>query len=152
MKINAYVKRYDWKEPVTEIDFKNGEVEVDLSCGYGDTSNFNFDEVELSVSGDTSDGYHTFNELYYHRMMLFAVICNTYKEKAWKSKLHADGTMYDNYFIVGITTDEGDYTYHYHLDNWDYFNVSEIPNSPEWDGHKPEDVTRLLTLIGGKND
>lgn len=152
MKINAYVKRYDCKAPVTEIDFKNGEVEVDLSYGYGDTSNFNFDEVELSVSGDTSDGYHTFNELYYHRMMLFAVICNTYKEKAWKSKLHADGNMYDNYFIVGITTDEGDYTYHYHLDNWDYFNVSEIPNSPEWDGHKPEDVTRLLTLVGEKND
>lgn len=97
-------------------------------------------------SGETSDGYHTFNELYYHRMILFAVICNQNKEKAWKSKLHADGTMYDNYFIVGITTDEGDYTYHYHLDYWDYFNVSEIPNSPEWDGHKPEDITRLLTL------
>lgn len=146
MKIKAYVKSYDWIVPVTEIDFKNEEVEVDLTDGNGDTSNFSFDEVELSVSGDTSDGYHTFNELYYHRMMLFAVICNTYKDKAWKSKLHADGTMYDNYFIVGVTTDEGDYAYHYHLDNWDYFNVSEIPNSPEWDGHKPEDVTRLLIL------
>lgn len=150
MKVNAYVKKYDWKVPVTEIDFKNEEIEVDLSCGNGDASNFKFDEVELFVSGDTSDGYHTYDELYYHRMMLFAVICNTYKDRAWKSKKHADGTMYDDYFIVGITTDEGNYTYHYHLDNWEHFNVAEVPNSPEWDGHKPEDITRLLTLVGGK--
>lgn len=26
--------------------------------------------------GEVSDGYHTFNELYYHRAVLFAVICN----------------------------------------------------------------------------
>ena len=104
--------------------------------------------VNLKGDGGTSDGYHTFDELYHHRMILFSIICNQNKEKAWKSKLHADGTMYDNYFIVGITTDKGDYTYHYHLDSWDYFNVSEIPNSPEWDGHKPEDITRLLTLVG----
>lgn len=150
MKVNAYVKKYDWKVPVTEIDFKNEEIEVDLSCGNGDASNFKFDEVELFVSGDTSDGYHTYDELYYHRMMLFAVICNTYKDRAWKSKKHADGTMYDDYFIAGITTNEGDYTYHYHLDNWEFFDVPEVPNSPEWDGHKPEDITRLLTLVGSK--
>ena len=40
--------------------------------------------------GKISDGYHTFDELYFHRMILFSVICNTYKEKAWKSKLHDD--------------------------------------------------------------
>lgn len=93
------------------------------------------------------DGYHTFDELYHHRMILFAVICNTYKEKSWKSKFHADGTMYKDYFIVGITTVEGDYTYHYHLDNWDYFNILELPNSSEWDGHNAKDITRLLTLF-----
>ena len=26
--------------------------------------------------GDVSDGYHTFNELYHHRAVLFANICN----------------------------------------------------------------------------
>lgn len=25
---------------------------------------------------DISDGYHTFNELYYHRMVLFSIILN----------------------------------------------------------------------------
>ena len=28
------------------------------------------------ITGDTSDGYHTFNELYRHRAILFSVICN----------------------------------------------------------------------------
>lgn len=104
-------------------------------------------EFDVDSKQQISDGYHTFEELYYHRMLLFSVICNTYKQHSWKSRLHKDGTMYDNYFIVGITTEEGDYTYHYHLDSWDYFKVKEIPTAPEWDGHKPEDITRLLTLL-----
>ena len=102
--------------------------------------------------GKISDGYHTFDELYYHRMMLFAVICNTYTERAWKSWKHDDGTMYDNYFIVGIETDEGQYTYHYHKDHWDMFNVTEKEYAPKWDGHKPEDITRLLSLIREKRN
>lgn len=150
LKINAYVKRYDWKVSVTEIDFKNKEVEVDLTDGNGDTSNFSFDEVELSVSGDTSDGYHTFDELYYHRMMLFAVICNSNKVRAWKSWKHDDGSMYDDYFIVGIHTPKGHYTYHYHKDHWGLFNVAELEFAPIWDGHQPSDITRLLTLVGKK--
>lgn len=102
---------------------------------------FNVDHI-----GQISDGYHTFDELYYHRMMLFSVICNQNKEHAWKSKLHHDNTMYDVYFIVGITTPEGDFTYHYHLDHWDMFDVKALPNAPKWDGHKSEDITRLLSL------
>lgn len=97
--------------------------------------------------GNVSDGYHTFNELYDHRAALFSVICNTYKERAWKSKLHHDGTMYEGYFIVGITTDEGDYSYHYKIDRWDWFNIKELDKAPEWDGHKPEDYTRLFSLV-----
>lgn len=104
-------------------------------------------EFDVLRSGLISDGYHTFDELYHHRMILFSVICNQNRDKAWKSKSHADGTMYDEYFIVGITTDEGDYTYHYHIDNWSYFKVKEVEFAPEWDGHKPEDIKRLLTLI-----
>ena len=147
MKIKAYVDRYKWTVPVTEINFKSEEVEVDLSYDNGDTSNFSFDEVKLSVSGDTSDGYHTYDELYYHRMMLFAVICNTYVERSWKSWKHDDGTMFDDYFIVGIETKEGHYTYHYHKDHWDLFKVTEYEFAPKWDGHKPEDITRLLSLV-----
>lgn len=96
--------------------------------------------------GGISDGYHTFDELYYHRMILFAVICNNNKDKAWKSWKHHDGTMFDDYFIVGIETVEGHYTYHYHKDHWEMFKVGEMVTAPEWDGHQPKDITRLLTL------
>ncbi|WP_211313780.1 hypothetical protein [Jeotgalicoccus halotolerans] len=94
-----------------------------------------------------SDGYHTFDELYYHRMILFSLLCKTNRDKAWKSWLHDDGTMFDDSFIVGIETSEGQYTYHYGKEYWDEFNVKELEKAPEYDGHKPEDITRLLSLI-----
>ena len=100
---------------------------------------------EIKV-GEISDGYHTFDELYYHRMVLFAVVCRAYKNKAWKSWKHDDGTMFDDYFIVGVKTPKGNYTYHYHKDYWDLFNVDEYEYAPEWDGHKPEDITRLFSI------
>lgn len=102
---------------------------------------------ELEDKSNISDGSHTFGELYHHRAILFAVICNTYKDKAWKSWKHEDNTMYEDYFIVGVTTAKGNYTYHYHKDYWDIFKVKELPNAPAYDGHKPEDIDRLFTLI-----
>lgn len=100
------------------------------------------------LKGSVSDGYHTFDELYFHRMVLFSVICKMNKQRAWRSKLHHDGTMYENYFIVGVTTPEGDYTYHYHMEHWHHFDgVQELERAPEWDRHKPEDITRLFSLI-----
>lgn len=106
-------------------------------------------KTEVNDAGSTSDGYHTFDELYYHRMILFAVICNKFKDVAWKSKLHHDGTMYDSYFIVGVDTPKGQYSYHYDMEYWDGFDVKELDRAPEWDGHKPEDVIRLLSLLDG---
>ena len=105
------------------------------------------DERLDASRGKISDGSHTFDELYHHRMVLFAVILKNNLDKAWKSKQHADGSMYDNYFIVGIETPQGQYSYHYHMENWEYFaDVKALPNAPEWDGHQPDDIVRLLTL------
>lgn len=44
-------------------------------------------ELQL-IDGETSDGYHTFNELYHHRAVLFSVIVSSFSDRAWKSKLH----------------------------------------------------------------
>lgn len=104
-------------------------------------------QPKLKIDGNTSDGYHTFNELYHHRAILFSVICNQNKEIAWKSKQHHDGTMYDGMFIVGVETPQGQYSYHYDIDPyWDIFNVKELEFAPEWDGHEPKDVDRLLSI------
>lgn len=120
---------------------------LDLSCKRSNQFNLHEFHMKAEEKGKISDGSHTFEELYYHRMVLFAVICNTHKNIAWKSKLHDDGSMYDNYFIVGIKTPLGDYTYHYHMDYWDYFNVKTLDRAPAWDGHKPEDIDRLFTIL-----
>ena len=98
--------------------------------------------------GDISDSYHTFNNLYHHRAILFSVICNLNSRLAWKSKFHSDGSMFDGMFIVGIDTPKGTATYHYHIDPyWEMFNVAELPKAPEWDGHTEEDVlVRLQSL------
>ena len=45
--------------------------------------------------------------------------------------------MYDDYFKVGIDTPDGQYSYHYHKDFWNIFNVRELDYAPKWDGHKP---------------
>lgn len=100
--------------------------------------------------GDTdciSDGWHSFGELYFHRMVLFDVILEEHKDRAWKSWLHHDGTMFDGDFIVGVETPMGQYTYHYNAEWWDVFNVRELDKAPEYDGHQPEDVIRLLSLV-----
>jgi len=105
-------------------------------------------EIPKEGIGEVSDGYHTFNELYHHRAVLFSIICNQNKDKAWKSKSHHDGTMYENMFIVGINTLEGQYTYHYNVKPyWNMFNVQRLDNAPEYDGHKPKDINRLLSLL-----
>lgn len=101
------------------------------------------DQKEFLDVEQISDTNHTFKELYHHRMILFSVICNQNKDRAWKSLLHKDGTMYEDYFIVGITTPEGDSTYYYHVDHWSNFKVKEIVRAPKWDGHRPSDITRL---------
>ena len=95
---------------------------------------------------DISDEWHTFGDLYYHRMILTLALMRQNKDKAWKSKQHHDGTMFEGSFICGIDTPEGQYSYHYDLEHWDLFNVKELEKAPEYDGHKPEDVTRLLSF------
>lgn len=110
------------------------------------------DKSNLIYTDLISDGYHTFESLYYQRFVLFAFICNQNKNLAWKSKKHADGTMYDNYFIVGINTPKGQYTYHYDLKYWYYFAVKELENAPEWDGHTENDCfERMFSLLDWKD-
>lgn len=89
--------------------------------------------------GNTSDGYHTFDELYRHRGILFALICADHKDIAWKTLKHSDGTMYPGMFLCGIDTPYGQATYHMNLDPfWNLIQVRELPAAPEWDGHTPD--------------
>ena len=103
--------------------------------------------------GEISDGYHTFNQLYHQRAILFATIVNQNVNKSWKSFKHEDGKCcFDSngeWFIVGIDTPKGSYTYHYEKKYWNYFKCKELETAKHWDGHTEEDVTRLLSLEHG---
>lgn len=105
-------------------------------------------EVPGTGIGDLSDGYHTFNGLYHQRLILFAALVKAYKDRAWKSYRHEDGELCfgGGWFIVGIDTPEGSYTYHYENKDFDLFDCEELPVGKHWDGHTEDDVTRLLSL------
>lgn len=125
-----------YREPVNTIEHSDGQ---------------NLDMVQEQVlcledPGKLSDGFHTYDELYYHRMRLFSVVCNTYKPVAWKSKQHHDGSMYPGMFIVGVSLDNGDFSYHYDMKHWKQFDVKELDKAPEYDGHLAKDVDRLKIL------
>ena len=103
--------------------------------------------------GEISDGYHTFNSLYHQRLILFAALVNTYSDISWKTKRHEDGEecFGGGWFLVGIDTPEGSYTYHYKLEDWDLFKWKELCKGKHWDGHTDKDVERLLSLEPSSN-
>lgn len=98
-----------------------------------------------SADKDTSDGHHTFGELYEHRHALFSVLCRTFI--GWKSKLHDDGTMYEGWFIAGIETPTGTASYHLPIAWWDRFECRELDKAPKWDGHTPNDVIERIQSL-----
>ena len=105
--------------------------------------------ANVSDIGEVSDGFHTFNGLYEQRMILFAALVKAYKDKAWKSYRHEDGEYCfgGGWFIVGIDTPEGSYTYHYENKYWDMFDCMDLPRAKHWDGHTEADAeVRLMSL------
>jgi hypothetical protein len=101
-------------------------------------------------TGQVSDGYHTFDELYDHRCLLFCAL-SRYDEGdtyCWKSGKHHDGSSYEGWFIAGIelksATGSKTITYHLPVKYWDLFNGQDKETAPEWDGHTSADVLQRL--------
>ena len=104
-------------------------------------------DFPAAATEELSDGYHTFADLYEQRLVLSAALANN-TDSSWKSKLHEDGTepFGGGWFIMGFSTPEGEYTYHYELKDWDLFKCRELPVGKHWDGHTSKDVRRLLSI------
>lgn len=102
---------------------------------------------------DVSDGYHTFNELYDHRTALFLALAKALNV-GWRSKLHADGTIFYGWFIAGLSLPTGEISYHLPLYMWDTAHyMHTYDRAPGWDGHTPLDVVeRLLCYVYLKGD
>lgn len=118
------------------------------------------DDLLADLGGDlqnVSDGYHTFRELYEHRISLFIaltyVMGNGYQgqTKIWRSRLHSDGSSLEGWFVMGIGFLAGrQITYHLPMDRWDevdFRNMETLERAPNFDGHSSADVLVRLKEI-----
>jgi hypothetical protein len=96
--------------------------------------------------GEVSDGYHKFNELYEHRHALFIALCRQMPLACWRSRRHADGSMYDGYFVIGIWEEPSiQISYHLPIRLWSRTDfVKTLDRALEWDGHTSADVIERL--------
>lgn len=95
--------------------------------------------------GEISDGYHTFNELYEHRVLLWINLVQLqHPDICYLVENH-----YEGWFLLGVETPVGQLSYHCpnkHLDL-----VENIPRrQPEFDGHTSEDVIERLKWLANK--
>jgi len=124
---------------------------------------------QCKITEETSDGFHTFKELYNVRMALNAALFNQWAatyERKWneekgcfetlpindvhKSWRHNTGELCfgGGWFIVCAKTPYGQISFHYPASEWEYFNIPEVENAKhKFDGHTTEQViSRLLNL------
>lgn len=101
--------------------------------------------IECENPGKISDGFHSFDELYAHRIFLFISLVKLNKQISWRSRKHDDGTSYDGWFICGMDLPSGTITYHIPDKFWNMLDTIEtLEVAKKWDGHTSEDVIRRL--------
>ena len=113
-------------------------------------------------TGQISDGYHTFDELYDHRITLFLALGNTLASMwnilcndsdvlnpFWRSRLHSDGSEMVGWFVCGLYYEAGkQITYHIPLSRWDEADQARtLDLAPDWDGHTSADVLKRLKAL-----
>ena len=113
-------------------------------------------KITLKEKGGVSDGYHTFDELYEHRIVNFMTVCKLLSVlpgeggRVWISRKHSDGSEWEGWFIMGIDTEPGkQITYHLPISKWDECHLigRSFEKAPEWDGHTSADVLKRLANL-----
>lgn len=95
--------------------------------------------------GQISDGYHTFDELYEHRIELWIKLCHG-SYGAWRTQTHSDGSCWEGWFVLGLGREQGkQITYHLPMSRWgDCAWADTLEIAPEFDGHTSADVLERL--------
>ena len=97
--------------------------------------------------GRISDGYHTFDELYEHRSLLFLCLCRSLSHKidVYKAKdPNADG-----WFVVYLMFESGQISYHIPDKYWSLLDdIDIVEYGSVYDSHTADDVLdRLRTFL-----
>lgn len=111
------------------------------------------EQEPVVIDENTSDGYHTFKELYEFRKAYNVALFNewgaTGKCHTHKSWRHNDGELCfgGGWFIVVAVLPQGQISNHYEAKDWDLFTVPEVEKALfEFDGHTGADVVERLKL------
>ncbi len=96
---------------------------------------------------DIEDRHYKIGELYELRLLMFKILCSIYYKNAWKTKQHYDGTMFNDSFLVGITTSIGEATFHFKRDYYYEFEVSELERGPLYNGYEWSNVRDRLNSL-----
>jgi hypothetical protein len=112
-----------------------------------------------TTSLDTSDGRHTFRELYAHRHAMFLLLLKCVPRTAqpwWSRKHHLAGPeMRHNHVVAGLELPNGPVAYYLPTRYIPYLKATGIPelsNAPQWDGHTPSDAEERLLLAVNDGD
>lgn len=134
----------EWSPPV--------QIQVRRTPGIGS----GYEMICRSIGGQTSDGHHTFDELYRFRLLYNAALFNEWEKvqgygvhKSWR---HSDGEpcFGGGWFVVMATLPTGQISNHYPAEAWTLFEIEERDRAGEWDGHTAADVAaRLEQLLRG---
>lgn len=151
--LKARKKEYaKFPEPAEELKTGTPTVLIALPAGAGTTltpEQASFNLPEGITTGQISDGYHTFDELYAHRVRLFSTLMRAHPDKSWWSFKHHDGSVWDGWIIAGIDTPAGTATYHLPVTEIEFFDegVRQLRRGKEWDGHTAADVLERLKSL-----
>lgn len=127
--------------------------EINATIKKAEQYNKEFDTNEIS------DWYHTFWELYAHRIILWIKLCMMIANNStqlwglnpvWMSELHSDWSKYDGWFILWLWQDNGSQiTYHIPMSYYEEAKKIAVmlENAPEYDWHTPWDVIERIKKL-----
>lgn len=131
----------DWSAPM--------QIHIDRTPGIGS----GYEMICRQVDGKTSDGYHTFDELYRFRLLYNAALFNEWARttsiETVRSWHHFEGDLCfgGGWFVVMANLPTGQISNHYPAEAWDLFHhVDAQERAWEWDGHTAADVADRLEL------
>lgn len=122
---------------------------------HGDSASVVYtDGTKLTIgdksAGQTTDEFHSFDELYRHRMLLTAALFNSWYDQdlfaVHRSRRHSDGEepFGGGWFIVVAQLSTGQISYHYPLKDWDLFRIVERERPADFDGHTAAEAADRL--------